>query len=211
MVAYGRSQPRKSPCIFYFLSWALLSKKTKLGYSGPQICIIPIKFTWWIYVPFWFIFCWMEVVCDKVQHWGEDRKFSGLLWTGQWAALNHIGWKEARQFNRQEVPLFRRQLSCGSQIKMEVVANWQNIYGPRTQPWACIHALASPLCRLWQLPTARCPTVSCLVLRTERNLGSLSCELRGTKGRINTASIFYWAAWSSSCQHLCKTLWSTMA
>lgn len=98
---------------------------TKLGYSGSQLCIIPIKFTWRICALLIYV---LQAGSDKVQHQAERRKFSDLLRTGQQVAFNHIWWKEARWFKRQEVPLFRRQLSCGSQIKMEVVASWQNLW-----------------------------------------------------------------------------------
>lgn len=80
-------------------------------------------------------------------------------------------------------------LSCGSHTKMEVVANCQNIYGPHNHGLTFMPQLFHRAgCQ--QLPTARCATVSCLVLRTERNLGSLCCELRGSKDRINRATMF---------------------
>lgn len=77
----------------------MLSTRNTLGLRYVLWQLRPLKG----YVPFWFTFCMIDIVCDKVQHGGEkERKFSGLWWTGHWATYSHISWKEAIQFNRNK-------------------------------------------------------------------------------------------------------------
>lgn len=133
------------------------------------------------------------VFCDK-----QDNGLISIMFDGK------------RPYNQQtrSVSFQETTLSCEFQVERKVnpqtVANCQNIYCLQTSPWARVHASAAQSCRL---PTAQYASVSGLFLRPERSLGYLRHELRGTKDSIDTANIFYWAAWSSSYQAYYCLIW----